>query len=325
MKLYERIEADGFESQSERYRKIDELNKLSFLMTEGSLLQVIQSLHSIGASREVLTAERRDERKIIAGNMSPFNSYGPSELSREERIEDAKNNLKKFFHHNDIDQTDVRMLRPERDYSTPLTILNLDETPLSEDKAGLLWPDTAGDMMYTFDLKTVMAACPADCPIVFITAETPKGPILVLLHLATLGVAHGYIAQAKEKLDSLGVDWKSARVQVTPGGHGETYRYKKFAQYDPRIKFPESKSLFVDVEETVDENGTTAFNYGVDLAAEAYEKIVEQWGIDTYQIFLDTTDTTSPKSGYSSNSRAFQGHEVDGDNTRDIVLAKKSP
>jgi copper oxidase (laccase) domain-containing protein len=294
-------------------------------MTEGSSLQVIQSLHSVGVSREALTTERRDERKIIAGNMSPFNGYGPSELSREERIEDAKNNLKNFFYHNDINPADVRMLRPERDYSTPLTILNLDETPLSENKSGLLWPDTAGDMMYTFDLKTVMAACPADCPIVFITAETPKGPILVLLHLATLGVAHGYIAQAKEKLDSLGVDWKSARVQVTPGGHGETYRYKQFAQYDPRIKFPESKSLFVDVEETVDENGTTAFNYGVDLAAEAYEKIVEQWGIDTYQIFLDTTDTTSPKSGYSSNSRAFQGHEVDGDNTRDIVLAKRLP
>jgi copper oxidase (laccase) domain-containing protein len=336
MKSYEYTEADGFESQPERYRKIDELNKLSFLMTEGSSLQVIQSLHSVGASREVLTPKYSDNyqqdviaeaqkisRHILAGNMSPLNNYGPGELTTAGRIEDAAENLNKFFHLNDIDPADVRLLQPERDYSTPLTFINVDTEPLAPDDTGLLRPDLAGDMLYTYNPDIVLAARPADCPIAFVSAETPNGELTALLHLATLGTGHNYILQSKKVLDTLGVDWDTARVQITPGAHSETYRFQDFTQYDPREKFPEFKTMFVDVEDTVTDKGEPAVNYGIDLAAEVYERIVKQWGIDEYQVFLDTTDTTSPTVGYSSHGRTDKEYEIGGDDTRDIVLAKR--
>ena len=336
MKSYEHIEADGFESQTERYKKIDARNERSFLMSEGSSLQVIQSLHSAGASREVLTPIYSDKyqpnviaeaqkisRHILAGNMSPLNNYGPSELTTEGRIEDAAKNLNKFFHLNDIDPADVRLLRPERDYSTPLTFINVDTQPLAPDDTGLLRPDLAGDMLYTYNPDIVLAARPADCPIAFVSAQTPNGEVTALLHLATLGTAHNYIPQSKKALDTLGVDWDTARVQITPGAHSETYVFKNFTQYDPREKFPEFETLFVDVEDTMNAKGEPAVNYGVDLAAEVYERIVKQWGIDEYQVFLDTTDTTSPTVGYSSHGRTSKKYEVGGDNTRDIVLAKR--
>jgi len=334
MKSYEHIEADGFESQPERYKKIEALNQKSFLLTEGSALQVLQSLHSVGASREVLSPKYADmyepnvvaeaqkiSRHILVGNMSPLSNYGPSELTQEGRIEDAKANLNRFFQLNEIDPANVRLLRPERDYSTPLTALNVDEAPLAPDDAGLLRPDTAGDMLYTYNPELFLAARPADCPIVFVTAETPKGEVTALLHLATLGVAHGYIPQSKKILDRLAIDWETARVQVTPGGHAETYMYENFKQYNPLEKFPDATGLYIDVKEVASDNTKPSYNYAIDLPGEVYEKIVEQWGIDPYQIFLDTTDSTSPTVGYSSNSRAFKGYEVDGDNTRDIVIA----
>lgn len=317
MKFHEHIEADGFESQPERYKRIDGANKKSFLMTEGSPLRVLQSLHSIGDSREDPSAERF----VIDGNMSPLGNYGPSDLTKEEKVADAKNNLTEFFYSADIDPADVRILHPERDYSTPLTMLNLDEAELSPDGTGLLRLDEAGDMMYTHDTTVTMAARPADCPIAFVTANTPKGEVSVLLHLATLGVAHGYVPQAKEKLDELNVDWESVRVQLTPGGHAETYNYTNFKDYDPREEFPDSKNLYVNVKEKRNEAGETVYDYDVDVAAQTYQDILEYWDVDAYQVFADTTDTTSPTSGYSSNSRAFKGYEVDGDNTRDIVLA----
>ena len=336
MKPYENIEADGFESQSQRYKKIDELNKQSFLFTEGSSIQVMQSLHSVGASREVLTTKYSDMyepdviakaqevgRHILAGNMSPLNNYGPSELTSPGRIEDAAANLNRFFDLNNIDPTDVRLLRPERDYSTPLTYINVDAEPLAPDDTGLLRPDVAGDMLYTYNPDIILAARPADCPIAFVSAQAANGEVTALLHLATLGTAHNYIAQAKKVFDDLGVDWGSARVQITPGAHSETYMFKEFTQYDPREKFPEFDTLFVDVEDTVNAKGEPAVNYSIDLAAEVYERIVMQWDVDTYQVFLDTTDTTSPTVGYSSHGRTSKEYEVGGDNTRDIVLAKR--
>jgi len=331
---YTPIESDGFESQPERYKKIDELNKKSFLITEGSSLQVLQSMHSIGLPRDVLTSEiektdnpeiieeLEEKRIVVNGNMSPLNNYGPEELSLEERKEDAKNNVIKFLAKNDVDFDDVRLLLPERDYDTPLSVINLDEATYKHDYTGLLVPDTRADMIYTFKPEIVMAARPADCPIAYVTAETPKGELTVLLHLATLGVASEYVAQSKKILDGLGVDWESVRVQLTPGGHAETYNYTNFTAYDPREKFPNNKGLFVNVEETVNEEGKPAYNYDVDVSAAAYEEIAEKWDITPYQIFMDTTDTTSPTSGYSSNSRHFREDiEVDNDNTRDIVLA----
>ena len=331
------IEEDGFESQNPRYKRIEEFNKKSFLMTEGSELQVIQSLHSAGASRDLLTPAlehlfddelirdaQRIGRRMLTGNMSPL-GYGPEGMTTEERLEDAQSNADTFFDLNGIDKARVRMLRPERDYTTPLTVLNLDEVDeasFTPDGTGLLTPDTRADMWYTYNSEMILAARPADCPVAFITAETPKGPVTVLLHLASLGVAHGYIPQAKEMLDRLEVDWETVRIQVTAGGHADSYNFTNFEEYDPREKFPEATGLYLNVEEVVGDDGKKRYNFDVDVAAETYEQIVRVFGIDEYQIYLDTSDTSSPSSGYSSQTRSFKDYAVDGGVSRDIVFAR---
>jgi peptidoglycan L-alanyl-D-glutamate endopeptidase CwlK len=336
MKSHETVAAGEIEPHTERYKRIDERNQRSFLLVEGSTLEVIQSLHSVGAPRDILTPELSDNfddkvvekaqkisRVVLSGNMSPLNGYGPSELTPEQRIEDAKQNIDTFLYLQDIDPADVRLLRPERDYTTPLSTVNLDDTPLAPDDTGLLRPDKAGDLIYTYNQETVLAARPADCPIVYVEAETPKGTVTVLLHLAWAGVAHGYVQQAKKALDNLEIDWGSARVQVTPGAHGESYTFEEFTKFNPRTEFPDSKSMFVDFKETKNDKGEDAYNFGIDVAAEVYEQIINTWDINEYNIFHDTTDTTSPSSGYSSHSRSHKQYAVDGDNTRDLFLARR--
>lgn len=328
----------GFEHPPERYAAIEAANRESFLMQETPDLVVTQSLHSIGDSREVFGKKNapaedvaevpprstRLSRTILAGNMSPLNGYGPSALSPEERVLDAQENLRRFFEQQGIDTDTVRILLPERDYTTPLSVINLDEAPLESDESGLRRPAQRGDFMYTYNSELTLAARPADCPIEFVTAMTPKGEVTVLLHLAWLGVVHDYIDQAKIALDSLEVDWSTVRVQVTPGGHSETFKFTNADRYgDPRETFPEYASLFKEVTANTADDGRTLYDFGIDLPAEVYHRTIASWGIDPYQIFLDTTDTTAPHVGYSSNSRAYQGYVVDGDNTRDIVAARR--
>lgn len=328
----------AFEPQTERYRVIDEANKESFLMTEGSRILVVGSLHSVGASRELLSSKHSDEydpdvvaraqavgRQLLAGNMSPKGSpnvYGPSHLTNEERIADATANVHSFLEQLEVDPARVRMLRPERDYTTPLSIVNLDEEPMGEDETGIPVPDKAGDFMYTFNTNELaLAARPADCPIAYITAETPKGNVTALLHLATLGVAHDYIEQAKQALDDLGVDWSSVRVQLTPGAHADTYKFTNFKAYNPHEKFPQHADMYTTPVEKVSEDGELMYDYEVDLAAYAYEHTIDVFGIDQKHVFLDTTNTPSPKSGTSSHSRTREDYEVDGDNSRDFYVA----
>ena len=320
----------------DRYAVIDERNKSSFLMQEGGSLQVLQSLHSVGAPRDILTDSYQDQfnteivsraqkisRVMLAGNMSPLNQYGPENMTVEERIKDAKCNIGNFLSQNEVDPATVRILKPERDYTTPLKMLNLDETPLNYDDTGLLRPDTDADMVYTFDPEVVIAARPADCPIVFISAQTPKGEVTALLHLAWMGVANGYVQQAKQHFNSLAINWDSAQIQITPGGHADSYRFKDFDKFNPIETFPDAASMFVDFEQTGTKDGKPTFSFGNDVAAEVYEQIVASWDVSPRQIFADTTDTTAPESGYSSHSRAHRKYKVHGENSRDLVLARR--
>jgi peptidoglycan L-alanyl-D-glutamate endopeptidase CwlK len=336
MDTYKFSNSDSSTKQSERYERIEALNVESFMLAEGSSLRVIQSLHSVGAPRDVLSDKNVEKfhhqtveyaqkisRVALAGNMSPLHGYGPSDLTPEQRIEDAKENVANFLYLNDINPEQVRILRPERDYETPLSVVNLDDSSFERDDTGLLRPEQAADLLYTYDSEIVMAARPADCPIVFVSAETPKGGITVLLHLAWLGVAHGYVHQAKKELDELGVDWASAQVQITSGGHADTYAYKDFEKFNPVEKYPIAASMFVDLQESKNEEGKTAYTFGIDVAAEVYEQVSATWGVDPHNLFADTTNTTAPESGYSSHSRSSKGYEVDGDNTRDLVLAAR--
>ncbi len=331
-----RHDEEGFEAQTERYKRIDTLNRESFLMNEDSSLQVIQSLHSVGARRDALTPEYAQDldpdlvqkaaevgRRDLVGNVSPLNGYGPQELSVEARVEDAKSNILNFLESNEVNPTDVHMLRPERDYTTPLSVVNLDVEPHQPDDTGLARPDTAGDFIYSYDSEAVLAARPADCPIVFVSAETPKGEVAVLLHLAWQGVANGYVEQAKTALDALEVNWDTVRAQITPGGHAESFGFTNYKQGNPNELYPGYETMFKNVEARTLEDGSVLHDFSIDLAAEVYEELVDTWGIDTYQVFLDTSDTTSPTAGYSSHSRSFKGYSQNGENSRDLVLAKR--
>lgn len=299
-----------------RYELIDEQNAASFLLHEPWGAEVGHSVHSLGLSRELALA-----RTVLAGNMSPLGSYGPQSLAREEKITDAKANLARYFAVNNIDPSTVRILHPERDYTTPLTSIAIDETQTAPDDAGLERSLTAGDLMYTYNPDIVLAARPADCPIVLMTADTPRGQMTSLLHLAWLGAAHGYVEQAKAIYDGLGVDWDSARCYITAGGQAETFTFEGFNKYNPLEEFPDRAGLFVNVTQDAN-NGTYAF--GVDSPKFVYDEVINRFGIDPYQVYLDTSDTTSPRSGYSSHSRSFKGYPEDGSNTRDIVYIARA-
>lgn len=333
----------AFEPQTEKYRLIDQANAESFLMVEGANLQVIGSIESVGAPREMLTPGYEDKydadviaeakligRRMLAGNMSPKGSpevYGPDWMSNEERIADADRNIHNFFEQHAINPENVRMLRPERDYTTPLGIVNLDEEQIGVDEIGIPTPDKAGDFMYTRNPNIALAARPADCPIAFVSAETQSGPVNVLLHLATLGVAHDYIEQAKVALDGLGVDWNTVRVQITPGAHADTYSFTN-SPSNPREQFPDHKDMYVDFKPSTDDDGSELFNdkeqalydYEIELAAYVYENLIATWGLDPYQVFADTTNTPSHTSGTSSHSRTRKKYAVNGHNSRAVYV-----
>lgn len=294
------------------YSEIDSKNTESFLLHENWDVLVLQSLHSAGPSREHKLA-----RTILAGNMSPLNGYGPHHLTDEEKIQDAARNLETFFQQYNINPSRVRILRPERDYTTPLTAINLDEAPMEHDDTGLLRPTQTGDLLYTHNPDIVLAARPADCPIIYMTAETAQGTVTSLVHLAWLGAAHGYIAQARETFDTLGVDWPSARLYMTPGAHGSTYTFHKFDKYNPHEAFPDTQELFVDLVQ----DGENSYSFGINLSQFVYNQMLTTFPIRNYQVFADTTNTTAPEAGYSSHSRSFKNYPEDGANTRDIVLA----
>lgn len=329
----------GFEVQPERMKRIEEANRSSFLMDEreNSIAhKVVQSLHSVGVDRKLLSPEHSRNlnedivkaaatigRKELVGNVSPLGGYGPKTYSPEEKIEDAQNNIHRFLVDHGVDPDDVRMLRPERDYTTPLSIVNADTIEMERDGVGLQRPSEAGtgDFMYSFKPDVVLAARPADCPIVFVTAETPQGQAKVLLHLAWKGVAHGYVGQAKEALDALEVDWDTVRVQVTPGGQASTFTFDGYQEGNPQALYPAAKTLFTNVAQTGEKEGTPTYSFGIDLTPEVYEQIISTWDIDPYQLFVDTTDTTSSTAGYSSHSRSYKGYQgVGGENSRDIVM-----
>lgn len=339
---------DGFENQTPRYKRIDDLNRESFLMVEGTELQVLQSIHSVGGRRDALTEKHAKDfdddvvrkakgigRRILTGNISTTNGNGPYYMNIEARKEDAKANLYSFMEQHGIDPARIRFLKPNLDFSipadaepgyqVPLVPVNVDEEELFVNDRDVLQPKKAGDFMYTYDPEVVLAAPPADCPLAIIEAQTPKGKVTILLHLPWQGVANGYVDQAKVLMDDLEVDWESVRVQITAGGHAETFDFQNFTKYDPRTQFPGSEGhLFVDVEEVkvqTKDGEVDGYNFRIDLPAESYEQIEEKWPVTPYQIFANTSDSTSPTSGHSSHSRAFKGYGVDGNNSRDLVAA----
>ena len=318
-----------------RYAAIDKLNRESWYMTgKGQVIHVDSSIADIGDERvmankyndspEIVEAAKAANRLLrypLAGNMSTAkdpdgNYYGPQDLPVEERPADARANMVRHLEALGIDPASVRVLHPSRDYTKELAVVDVDHDPVTYDGAEPAKLDGEGDMIYTYNPNIVLAVRPADCPLVVLNAETPKGQITVMVHFAWQGAATQQVKAMQGELDKLGVDLSTARIYMTPGGHSETFPFEGYAE-DPRLKYPDTEGLFNNVE-PYEQDGKTKHRFTIDTPYFVYEGLLGM-GLDPYQIFVDTSDTTAPKSGYSSHSRQWR---LDDTNTRDLVTVK---
>lgn len=337
-----------------RYDTLDERNKRSWYMNEVHRpFDVVQSVHSAGkfrlstkapdseapysphetnfirslnrAAHTIIEREQHGSNRLeLAGNMSPVRRpdgqvpYGPSTLTDDERYSDAISNMMAHFQEIGVDPAMVRVLKPERDYNTPLTVVNVDKDEGTYKGGEPVQLAQAGDFIYTRNPDVVLAVRPADCPVVVMEAETPEGPIGIMIHYAWRGPASGQLEDTKRELDALGIDYSSMRVYITPGGHAETY---KFANYQPDGKNnpePTRQDLFVNKQMIEGEDGQISYSFGIDTPYAVYQGF-KKFGLADNQIFIDTSDTTSRETGYASHSRAIN---LKDDNVRDIVTAQ---
>jgi len=329
-----------------RYDAIDVANKNSFYMTDSDRpFTVAVSVHSIGQPREKIipdvqlpeeVAERRrrntasisDEtnraaRFILAGNMSTIvrdgkAAFGPEAMTSDERLADARENMNTHLKNLGIDPAAVRILNPDRDYSTPLVAVNVDEDPTTYDGVEPARLEGQGDFLYTYNPDIVLAARPADCPIAIMTAETPRGRVHMLLHFAWKGPASGQYDDMQREFDALEIDHESLRVYITPGGHAETFRYKGYVPDGEKNPQIEEGRLFVGITDEATMGDQKKYSFGIDTPHDVYQAFIDM-GLDPKQLFLDTTDTTALDAGHGSNSRAINQLE---DNVRDLVTAQ---
>lgn len=316
-------------SFQDRYKDIDAANAESFYMTNPNrTFDAYQSVESYGGARvdastatstedEVLQAARR---VTAGGNMSPLGPYGPIDMTEDARIEDAKQNMTAFFESLGVPKTSVYMLNPERDYSTPLTVVDVDAEVTSETTE---WParlTKSGDFIYTRDPNKVLAVRPADCPVMIATADTPNGKIYTMAHYAWKGAANNYVEQTADIFDTLGVDRNSLEIYLSPGAQAESYPYSNYSR-DPREEYPGTDTLFTNAHEVKKEDGTISWSFNIDTPKYVYDQVIEKLGVEPSQVFCDTSDTGALESGYSSHGRSSRLKAQGESNTRDIVAA----
>lgn len=327
----------------DRYKEIDERNTHSLYMTDAHRpFTVNMSVHSAGSERymynvfdapddDTVAAGKAANRLIkfpipgrrfpLAGNMSTAldpkgEPYGPKDLPSEVRLDDARRNMNTYMESLDIDPASVRVLFPDRDYETPLQVVNIDEDGAVYDGTEPAKLQNRGDMIYTYNPNIVLGVRPADCPLVVISAETPKGRIYSMVHFAWLGAANDQLSDMKREFAALDMDLSTATVYLTPGGQSETFPHMNAAQ-NPNEKYPTATGLFEGVE-AYEKNGEEKFKFSIDTPNFVYDGLLNM-GLEPDQIFVDTSDTTAPNSGYASHSRASR---LADDNSRDFVTVK---
>lgn len=337
-----------------RYDTLNERNRHSWYMTEARRpFDVVQSVHSAGkfrlstkapdseapysphetnfirslnrAARTIMEWERRGSNRLeLAGNMSPVRRpdgqvpYGPSTLTDDERYKDALTNMMTHFQGIGVDPAMVRVLKPERDYDTPLTVVNVDKDEGIYQGSEPVQLAKAGDFIYTRNPDIVLAVRPADCPVVIMEAETPEGPIGIMIHYAWRGPANGQLEDTKRELDALGINYASIRAYITAGGHTETFRFTDYVPNEKDYPEPIQGYLFDDIKSNIDDHDRKRYSFGVDTPYAVYQGF-KKFGLADNQIFIDTSDTTSRETGYASHSRAIN---LKDDNVRDIVTAQ---
>jgi len=323
-----------FPKMPTRYEMMNALNRHSwYLSGDSQVIHVDTSIADAGGKRvmvnkyndspEMVEAAKAANRLIrypLAGNMSTAKDpngeyYGPQELPSEDRPADARKNMQKHLESLGIDPASVRVLNPDRDYTTGLAVVDVDHDPAKYDGTEPAKLEGKGDMIYTYNPNIVLGVRPADCPLVVLNAETPKGNITVMVHFAWQGAAAQQVKDMERELDKLGVDLGTAKIYMTPGGHSETFPFEGYPQ-EPRQKFPGTDGLFPGSDVVERDDGK--FNFSIDTPYFVYDGLVKM-GIDPYQIFVDTSDTTAPESGYSSHSRQWR---LDDTNTRDLMTVK---
>lgn len=285
----------------ERYEKIERNNDMSWYFTEERQFEAYMSVGTVKPSARKFGEHAL--RQTLAGNMSPI--YGPED--------EALDNMSRFHEELGLDPAKTRILLPQRQYDIPLQMLNVDNDPAISDGEHPAILSERADFLYTYDSEIALAARPADCPIVLATAETPKGNILMLTHLAWQGAANGFVGQMFEHYETLGVRKDSLRIYVTPGGQAESFPYR--SDHNPYEKYPDTHGLFANVTKVDDK-----YSYAIDTPNFVYNELLK-YGVLPEQIYANTSDTSRADSGYSSHGRASRSNGAET-NIRDIIIAK---
>ncbi len=345
------MESINESADPQRYERMDKKNLESWYMRDADYpFRVVQSIHSAGQPRvhpndtppplsvdfqkelnraalDVVEQRKKGGRFVLGGNMSTIRRedgsvpYGPRAMTDDEREADGLKNMMRHFGQIHVDPAMVRVLNPNRNYLNGLTVVNVDEDDGVYEGGSPIRLKKEGDFIYTYNPDIVMAVRPADCPIVIISAETPKGMITMMIHFAWRGPATGQYDDVKRIFGELGVDYSSMKIYITPGGHSETFGYPE--PYKPDGKNKPSPVGNTRLFKSVVAHGNPedpSYTFGIDTTNDVYEAFKDM-GLSDYQIFVDTTDTTSPEVGTASNSRA-DATNFDDDNVRDIVTVQ---
>jgi copper oxidase (laccase) domain-containing protein len=295
---------------------------------------VAVSVATTGPSRE--TGEWQTRRAAFAGNMSE--SYAQpdrrdldearankqvtpeqkSEMSRE-----AQEHTARFIESCGYDPDHTAVLRPQTDYSQPLSIVDVDQVMSTEGNNGrATWLNEPGDFIYTRDPEKVLGCRPADCPVLVIKGEDGNGQnVLSLLHVGWQGLNAGYLEDAMVFLRNQGMDFSTLRVYVGPAANKENYPYSN--EHDPRgtdsprFTHDDRDKLFVDVRQNPD---TDKYDFAMDMPGFINYMLTspDRIGLKPEQVAFDGSDVAAFDSGYSSHSRVRLTGEV---NTRDIIIA----
>ncbi len=295
---------------------------------------VAVSVATAGPSRE--TGDWKDERAPFAGNMSE--SYAQpdrpdldearanKQVSPEQKAEmsrEAQDHAARFIESCGFNPDRTAVIRPQTDYSQPLSIVDVDQAlSTGENNGHATWLKEPGDLIYTRDSEKVLGCRPADCPVLVIKGEDGNGQdILSLLHVGWQGLNAGYLEDAMAFLRNQGIDFSTLRVYVGPAANKENYPYSN--EHDPRgtdsprFTHDDRDKLFVDVRQNPD---TDKYDFAMDMPGFINYMLTspDRIGLSPDQVAFDGSDVAAFDSGYSSHSRVRLTGEV---NTRDIIIA----
>jgi len=306
----------------ERYRKIEALNKDSFYLNEPQVFRVVTSI----AGRET----RLNPVDTYAGNMSE--AWGRKYLPDHERIENARDNIDAFLRQDgiEVDPANVRILFPQRQYNISLKVIDIDSYPVDPTDTAARSAEERGDMLVTKNPNIILAVRPADCPVILAYGINEQGErVDMLAHIAHEGARAHFVDQFMQNTKALEIIPESLRVYITPGAQAENYNYTK--DVNPLDNTEGLEKLYVNIHKTQKDNGETVFAYQIDTPNFVYEEL-RRLGLDTYQLFLDTSDTAAPNSQYASHGRSARSQrewEANGShynqdyeiNKRDLIVA----